>query len=139
MLSKVLRLCSLLRRNNAKAKLNQILTNANFLVGGSSNASKTSNPNIIPKIPPEIERDASFWINKRYSLSISLVWNTVCKPITYYVYELEIFFAEFTVFFTSLREWSVWFFSHLQIILACMHIAYIPQQNTKYPRNLSVF
>ena len=54
MLSNVLRLCSLFRRNNANAKLNQILTNANFLVGGSNNGSITSKPNTIPNTPPGI-------------------------------------------------------------------------------------
>ena len=67
MLSNVLRLCSLLRRNNANAKLNHILTNANFLVGGSNNGSNTSKPNIIPNTPPKINKRQGHTITRKFS------------------------------------------------------------------------
>ena len=51
--SNVLRLCCLLRRNNAKAKLNHILTNPSFFVAEANSSSITSNPSIIPNTPPK--------------------------------------------------------------------------------------
>ena len=72
--SKVLRLCCLknksrlfvqhlltfffylLSKNRAKAKLNQMHTNPNFLVGGSRSESSTSRPKIMPNIAPKLQK-----------------------------------------------------------------------------------
>ena len=73
--SKVLRLCCLkknfyerffvqqwltvfylLSRNRAKAKLNQMHTNPNFLVGGSRSESSTSRPKIMPNMAPKLQK-----------------------------------------------------------------------------------
>ena len=45
----------LLSKNRANAKLNQIQTNPNFLVGGSKRASRKSKPKIIPKVAPKLQ------------------------------------------------------------------------------------
>ena len=46
----------LFSKNNANAKVNQIQTNPNFLVGGSNKVSKTSNPKIIPNVAPKLQK-----------------------------------------------------------------------------------
>ena len=46
----------LFRRNRANAKLNQMQTKPNFLVGGSSKLSRTSKPNTIPKRAPRLQK-----------------------------------------------------------------------------------
>ena len=46
----------LFSKNNANAKVNQIQTNPNFLVGGSNIVSRTSNPKIIPNVAPKLQK-----------------------------------------------------------------------------------
>ena len=56
MRSKVFLLCSLFRRNKAKAKLNQIQTNPSFFCGGERATSTTSRPRIIPATAPVLQK-----------------------------------------------------------------------------------